>query len=100
MWDIWKQFKKEEFSFEYRGTISEQMALMNLNTLSGMNENVAVWIIKQSIGECWKNLHPLGEKYKNISNGEQGKNNGQPDLRNSVQDELNKRYGNREQATN
>jgi len=99
-WNMWKQFKKEEFSFQYKGTMSEQMALMNLNTISNMNEHVAIWIIKQSIGEGWKGLHPLNEKYKIISNGEQGKNNGQPDLRNSVQEELNKRYGNREQATN
>ena len=100
IWSIWKQFKMEEFSFQYKGIMSEQMALMNLNTISGMNENVAVWIIKQSMGEGWKGLFPLTDKYKAIVNGEQSKNNGQPDLRNSVQDELNKRYGNREQATN
>jgi len=98
-WNLWKQFKKEEFSFQYKGVISEQMALMNLNTISDRNEEKAVWIIKQSIGEGWKGLFPLTEKYKIISNGRK-ENNGQPDFRNSVQDELNKRYGNREQATN
>lgn len=93
MWETWKAFKKEEFNFEYRGVHSEQVALMNLASISNKNEETAVLIIKQSMGEGWKGLFPLMDKYK--VNASSKNNNGQTGIRGEVNDELNRRYGNR-----
>ena len=64
-WDLWKQYKMEEFKFKYKGCLSEQAALMNLNDLSKNDENIAVEIIKQSMSNGWKGLFQL----KNNTNG-------------------------------
>jgi len=55
-WDLWKQYKMEEFKFKYKGVISEQAALMQLATLSEGKEDVAVLIIRQSMSNGWKGL--------------------------------------------
>jgi hypothetical protein len=101
-WDLWKRFKKEEFSFQYKGVISEQVALMNLKIVSNNDEETAVMIIQQSIGERWKGLFPLIDKYKiNKNGGQQSSNNGEKSsYRDSVKEEFNKRYGGGQQATN
>ena len=64
-WDLWKQYKMEEFRFKYKGCLSEQAALMNLNDLSKNDENIAVEIIKQSMANGWKGFFGL----KNNKNG-------------------------------
>jgi hypothetical protein len=65
MWNIWKQYKWEEFKFKYKGCLSEQAALMKLNDLSCHVEEVAVEIIKQSMANGWKGFFEL----KNKGNG-------------------------------
>lgn len=60
-WDIWKAYKMEEFKFKYKGVHSEQAALMQLQTLSGGDEDKAVKIIFQSMACGWKGLFMLNE---------------------------------------
>lgn len=60
-WDIWKAYKMEEFKFKYKGVHSEQAALMQLQTLSGGDEDKAVKIIFQSMAAGWKGLFMLNE---------------------------------------
>lgn len=64
-WELWKQYKLEEFKFKYKGCLSEQAALMRLSDLSGGLEPVAVAIIKQSMANSWKGFFEL----KDIKNG-------------------------------
>ncbi len=58
-WNIWKQYKKEQFRFTYKGCISEQAALLQLVTLSGNQEKKAIDIINQSISNGWRGLFML-----------------------------------------
>jgi hypothetical protein len=101
-WDLWKRFKKEEFGFQYKGVISEQVALMNLKIVSNNDEETAIMVIQQSIGERWKGLFPLIDKYKkNKNGGQQSSNNAEKSsYRDSVKEEFNKRYGGGQQTTN
>jgi len=71
-WQVWKDYKKEEFGFKYKGCISEQTALMKLSELSGGKEDIAVEIIKQSISSGWKGLFEL----QNKKNGQSGNQKG------------------------
>jgi hypothetical protein len=64
-WMLWKQYKWEEFKFKYKGVLSEQAALINLNDLSAGNEQSATEIIKQSMANGWKGFFSL----KNNING-------------------------------
>jgi len=57
-WQLWKDFKKEQFKFEYK-TIGEQIALQELFHLSDQNEEKADAIIRQSISNGWKGLFEL-----------------------------------------
>lgn len=66
-WDLWKQYKMEEFKFKYKGVISEQAALMQLATLSGGREDIAEQIIHQSMSNGWKGLFMLSNQ--NNGNG-------------------------------
>lgn len=70
-WQVWKDYKWEEFKFKYKGCISEQTALMKLSELSGGKEDVAVEIIKQSISSGWKGLFELKNNSKNGQSGNQ-----------------------------
>lgn len=58
-WDMWKQFKKEQFRFSYKGIISEQAALIRLSELAHNNEETAIQIINQSISNGWRGLFEL-----------------------------------------
>lgn len=69
-WNGWKQYKKEQHNFTYKGEHSEQIALKSLAEKSGHNEQVALKIIQESIANGYKGLFEL----KNNSNGI--KNNG------------------------
>lgn len=55
-WQLWKDYKKEQFRFTYKGTISEQAALKQLSDKSGNNKMVAIWIIRASIANGWMGL--------------------------------------------
>jgi len=58
-WNLWKQYKKEQFRFTYKSKISEQSALMQVDKYSGHDENIAIEIIKQSIANGWQGLFEL-----------------------------------------
>lgn len=64
-WDLWKQYKKEEFKFSYKSSLTEQTAIDHLFEISNGKEDVAIAIVKQSIGNGWKGLFEL----KNFGNG-------------------------------
>jgi hypothetical protein len=68
-WDEWKQYKKEEFKFTYKSTISENAALTELKNLSHENEFIAIQIIDQSICKGWKGLFALNNNNFNNSDG-------------------------------
>ena len=58
-WDLWKEFRKEEHNFAYKGVISEQMALKRLCEVSEGEEEKAVRIIEQSISRGWMDFYKL-----------------------------------------
>lgn len=62
-WDIWKQFKKEQFKFTYK-FIGEQATLKQLSELSKNNEEIAIKIIYQSIANGWRGLFGLRNNIK------------------------------------
>lgn len=72
-WQLWKDYRWEEHKFKYKGVISEQARLMQLVTLSGGVEEVAVKIIMQSIENTWSGFWPLPEN--NNQNGKSTKEN-------------------------
>lgn len=65
-WQVWKDYKKDEFKFKYKSTASEQGALKKLSELSGLNSKKAIEIIHSSISNGWKGFFKLDEK-KNTS---------------------------------
>lgn len=67
-WETWKQFKKQQFKFTYKGNISEQAALTELSKLAAGSENKACKIIAQSISNGWQGLFDLKNE-KNKNNG-------------------------------
>ena len=64
-WNRWTEYKKVEHRFNYKSNTSIQAALMDLNTKSKQDENVACKIIMQSIANGWKGFFEL----KNNNNG-------------------------------
>jgi hypothetical protein len=58
-WLRWKEYKKKEFSFNYKSEISETAAKKELIELSGNNEEIAIKIIEQSITHGWKGFFKL-----------------------------------------
>ncbi len=54
-WDLWKEFKKEQFKFTYK-PIGEQSALKDISEISQLNEDTAIKIINQSMVKGWKGL--------------------------------------------
>lgn len=83
IWELWKQYKVEEWQFTYKSSITEQMALNSLVELSGGSEDTASQIIKQSIAQRWKGFFAL--KTVNIkSNGQQNSANTTQQTRESV----------------
>jgi len=59
IWNKWKKYKKDEFSFNYKSEISEQAAKTELINLSNNNAEIAIKIIEQSIANGWKGLFKL-----------------------------------------
>ncbi len=67
MWGEWKEYKKDEFKFEYKSLQSEQAALTELGNISGGIEEAAIKVILQSMGNGWKGFFDL--KKNNNGNG-------------------------------
>jgi len=75
-WEMWKQYKREQFRFTYKGTLSEQAALKKLSEDSGHNEGIAIKMIEQAIAFGWMGIYSLK------TNGKQQTNN--QSLRDSI----------------
>ena len=58
-WQAWKQYRTTEHRQRYRSAESEQAALAELGTLSGLNEQTAIAILHQSMGKGWKGFFEL-----------------------------------------
>lgn len=74
-WDAWKDFKKEEFNFEYKGVTSEQMAVKHLVDLSEGDEEKAIKILCQSVRRKWQGFWPLHETTNGNRNGKSDSKN-------------------------
>lgn len=102
-WEIWKQYKWENHKFKYKGTISEQMALKQLVSLSDGEEEKAVAIVEQSIRMEWQGLFPLKQTRHSNEHRDSKKRDEKQSRSDSdearVTDEFNKRYGNWEQTS-
>lgn len=92
-WELWKEYKKEEWKFKYKSVISEQAGLNLLVRLSGGDENIAAAIIRQSMENGWQGLFPYKNLLENAkSNGKQTGNNSET-TRQSVNNAYAKRFG-------
>jgi hypothetical protein len=58
-WEIWKDFKKKEFKFNFKTSQSEQAALTQLNNLANGIEQTSIEIIHQSLANGWKGFFEL-----------------------------------------
>lgn len=65
MWQQWKEYKRLQYSFKYKGPQSEQAALNDLIRLSRGIESNALLIIEQSMAKGWKGFFEL----KTVNNG-------------------------------
>lgn len=64
-WDLWKHFRWEEHKFQYKGVISEQMALKRLVEVSEGDEEKAIRIVEQSISRGWMDFYKLKQPSNN-----------------------------------
>ncbi len=96
-WELWKKFRWEQHKFKYKGCVSEQVKLMQLTQLSDGNEQAAIAIIMQSIGEGWSGLYKL-KTVKINGNGESKQAGSAASTRESLNDLYNKRFGSRKQT--
>lgn len=71
-WQIYKEYRKKEHGFKYKGITSEQAALKKISEISN-SEDEAVAIIMQTIENGWKGLFELKDKRN-------GKGNDQAEL--------------------
>ena len=62
-WNLWKQYKKEQFRFTYKSVITEQAALKALSEVANCDTK-AIQIIHQSISNGWRGLFPLKQQPK------------------------------------
>lgn len=104
-WQLWKHWRKTEHdNFEYKGVISEQMALKNLAELADGDEQKAIKIVEQSIDRGWsgfykvKNIASNGTKKQPTSRKAKEQTGSGSTLRDRVQAEVTKRYGSGEQS--
>ncbi len=59
MWEIWKNYRWTEKRQKFKSTISEMAQLKHLHDLSAGNEQSAIAIIQQSMGNTWTGLFEL-----------------------------------------
>jgi hypothetical protein len=91
-WQTWKKHKQEKHGSPYTQT-AEERALSVLFQQSHGIEDLAIQSIDESIANNWAKIYII--KNYNNGTGQGNENNGQTGFRNSVQEELNKRYGGR-----
>jgi uncharacterized protein YdaU (DUF1376 family)/uncharacterized protein YegP (UPF0339 family) len=58
-WKTWKDYKKNQFKFNFKSKNSEQIAINHLIKLSEKKEQNAIDIINQSIANGWKGFFQL-----------------------------------------
>lgn len=96
-WELWKAFRWEEHKFQYKGVISEQMALKRICEVAEGDEEKACRIIDQSISRGWMDFYKLKQTSKNGSDGEPKKQSSTKksgtSLRDQATDEFNRRNG-------
>lgn len=98
-WNLWKDFRKEEHDFKYKGLISEQMAINRLVEVSEGDEEKAVRIVKQSISRGWMDFYQLKQPStngKSKQSSAKGEQNGSS-LREQAINEFMRRNGSGEQ---
>lgn len=91
-WELWKEYKRDEWNFRYKSVLSEQTAINELVELSGGNEDIAFRIIKQSMSNRWRGLFSFKDKIIPV-NGKQGTRN--PDTRQTTRESVNDAYSKR-----
>ncbi len=64
-WQLWKDFRWEEHKFQYKGVISEQMAINRLVEVSEGDEQKAVRIMNQSMSRGWMDFYALKQPSAN-----------------------------------
>ncbi len=71
MWEKWKKFRAAEKRVKFKSAESELAQLKRLHTLAFGDEQTAIQIIEQSIGNQWMGLFQLPAKnqIKNTENG-------------------------------
>lgn len=106
-WDLWKDFRKEEHSFSYKGVISEQMALKRLVEVSEGEEEKAIRIVEQSISRGWMDFYKLKQPSNNgksaskkQSAADEPEQTESERLRTEAKDELMRRNGGGQQQAN
>lgn len=100
-WQLWKDFRKEEHDFKYKGVISEQMAINRLVEVSEGDEEKAVRIVNQSISRGWMDFYQLKQPSVNGKSKQSTPKNEQPSsLKERVQQAVNKGYAGGEQQGN
>jgi len=67
-WNIWIDYKKEQFKNKYKTTKSEQIAYNRLVALSNNDDAIARKIIEQSIANLWSGLFELRNFSRNNTN--------------------------------
>lgn len=100
-WILWKSYMLESHGFQYKGIISEQMALKRVVEVSEGDEEKAVRIIHQSIGREWRDFFELKQPNPNGKSKKQSATSKAESgtLRERVAKAVNKRYGGGEQET-
>lgn len=101
-WQMWKDYKKETFGFEYKGLFSEQMTLKKLSELSDGDEEKAVNIVEQSVMRQWQGFFPLHIPTKNGKSAKKATGTASTvnsDLQDRVKNAYADRYGNGQQST-
>jgi len=97
-WQLWKDFRKEEHDFRYKGIISEQMAINRLVEVAEGDEEKAVRIVNQSISRGWMDFYQLKQSSNNGKSKQSNSNNEpKPSLREQAAKEFMRRNGGGEQ---
>ena len=67
-WSLWKEYKKKDFRFSFKSSMSESTALSKLHKMSDGNEENALLIIEQSVANGWKGFFELSKSQNKKSN--------------------------------
>jgi len=85
-WKEWKLYKLKQHEFKYKSDGTEQAALHSLTSLAN-DEKTCIEIIHQSMANGWKGFF-------NLKTNGNGNTTNKQTIREQVQHEINKRYGN------